>query len=79
LPSIRLESTRGEISPTGYLIVDYRVVRSQPARIGQIVGGSAEAVPWWARACQASSADSILGGSRNPSRPADHPRCANRA
>jgi RibD C-terminal domain len=27
LPSIQLESLRGEISPTGYLIVDYRVIR----------------------------------------------------
>ena len=28
LPSIRLESIRSEISPTGYLLVDYRVSRS---------------------------------------------------
>jgi hypothetical protein len=27
LPSIRLESMRSEISPTGYLLVDYRVIR----------------------------------------------------
>ena len=27
LPSIQLESIRGEISPTGYLLVDYRVIR----------------------------------------------------
>jgi dihydrofolate reductase len=27
LPSIKLESIRSEISPTGYLIVDYRVIR----------------------------------------------------
>jgi dihydrofolate reductase len=27
LPSIQLESIRSEISPTGYLIVDYRVLR----------------------------------------------------
>jgi dihydrofolate reductase len=27
LPSIQLESIRSEISPTGYLLVDYRVVR----------------------------------------------------
>ena len=27
LPSIQLESTRGEISPSGYLLVDYRVTR----------------------------------------------------
>jgi dihydrofolate reductase len=27
LPSIRLESTRSETSPNGYLIVDYRVIR----------------------------------------------------
>ena len=27
LPPIQLESTRSEISPTGYLLVDYRVVR----------------------------------------------------
>jgi dihydrofolate reductase len=27
LPSIQLESIRSEISPTGYLIVDYRVIR----------------------------------------------------
>ena len=27
LPSIQLEAIRGEISPTGYLLVDYRVVR----------------------------------------------------
>ena len=27
LPSIRLQLTRSEISPTGYLLVDYRVVR----------------------------------------------------
>jgi hypothetical protein len=26
-PTIRLESIRGEISPTGYLLVDYRVIR----------------------------------------------------
>jgi dihydrofolate reductase len=28
LPSIELESIRSELSPTGYLVVDYRVVRS---------------------------------------------------
>ncbi len=27
LPSIRLELTRSEISPTGYLLVDYRAIR----------------------------------------------------
>jgi dihydrofolate reductase len=27
LPSIRLEAVRSEVSPTGYLLVDYRVVR----------------------------------------------------
>jgi hypothetical protein len=27
LPSIKLELIRSEISPTGYLIVDYRVIR----------------------------------------------------
>ncbi len=27
LPPIQLESIRGEISPTGYLLVDYRVIR----------------------------------------------------
>jgi len=27
LPSIRLESIRSEISPAGYLLVDYRVIR----------------------------------------------------
>jgi dihydrofolate reductase len=27
LPSIRLESIRSELSPTGYLLVDYRVIR----------------------------------------------------
>jgi len=27
LPSIQLESTRSEMSPTGYLLVDYRVIR----------------------------------------------------
>ena len=27
LPSIRLESIRSEISPTGYLLVDYRAIR----------------------------------------------------
>ncbi len=27
LPSIQLESMRGEVSPTGYLLVDYRVIR----------------------------------------------------
>jgi riboflavin biosynthesis pyrimidine reductase len=27
LPSIQLESIRSKISPTGYLLVDYRVVR----------------------------------------------------
>jgi dihydrofolate reductase len=27
LPSIRLETIRSEVSPTGYLLVDYRVVR----------------------------------------------------
>ena len=27
LPSIQLESIRGDISPTGYLLVDYRVTR----------------------------------------------------
>ena len=27
LPSIQLEPIRGEISPTGYLLVDYRVIR----------------------------------------------------
>jgi hypothetical protein len=27
LPPIKLESIRSEISPTGYLIIDYRVVR----------------------------------------------------
>jgi dihydrofolate reductase len=27
LPSIRLEAIRSEISPTGYLLVDYRVIR----------------------------------------------------
>jgi hypothetical protein len=27
LPSIQLESIRSEISPIGYLLVDYRVVR----------------------------------------------------
>jgi hypothetical protein len=27
LPSIRLESIRSKISPAGYLLVDYRVVR----------------------------------------------------
>jgi dihydrofolate reductase len=27
LPSIKLESIRSEISPTGYLIVDYRAIR----------------------------------------------------
>lgn len=26
-PSIQLESIRGEVSPTGYLLVDYRVIR----------------------------------------------------
>ena len=29
LPSIQLESIRGLISPTGYLLVDYRVLRNQ--------------------------------------------------
>jgi dihydrofolate reductase len=29
LPSIQLESIRSEISPTGYLLVDYRVLRNQ--------------------------------------------------
>jgi dihydrofolate reductase len=33
LPSIQLEAIRSEISPTGYLLVDYRVVR-QPSTIG---------------------------------------------
>jgi riboflavin biosynthesis pyrimidine reductase len=27
LPSIQLESIRSEVSPTGYLLVDYRVSR----------------------------------------------------
>jgi dihydrofolate reductase len=27
LPSIQLESIRSEVSPTGYLLVDYRVLR----------------------------------------------------
>ena len=27
LPSIQLDSIRSEISPTGYLLVDYRVIR----------------------------------------------------
>ena len=27
LPAIQLESIRSEISPTGYLLVDYRVIR----------------------------------------------------
>jgi dihydrofolate reductase len=27
LPSMQLESIRSEVSPTGYLLVDYRVVR----------------------------------------------------
>lgn len=27
LPSTQLESIRSEISPTGYLLVDYRVIR----------------------------------------------------
>jgi riboflavin biosynthesis pyrimidine reductase len=27
LPSIQLESIRSEISPTGHLLVDYRVIR----------------------------------------------------
>jgi riboflavin biosynthesis pyrimidine reductase len=27
LPSIRLESIKSEMSPTGYLLVDYRVLR----------------------------------------------------
>jgi dihydrofolate reductase len=27
LPSIQLESIRSEISPTGYLLVEYRVIR----------------------------------------------------
>jgi hypothetical protein len=27
LPSIQLESIRSETSPTGYLLVDYRVIR----------------------------------------------------
>jgi hypothetical protein len=27
LPPIQLESIRSEISPTGYLLVDYRVIR----------------------------------------------------
>ena len=27
LPSIQLESTRSELSPTGYLLIDYRVIR----------------------------------------------------
>ena len=27
LPSIQLESIRSEVSPTGYLLVDYRVIR----------------------------------------------------
>jgi hypothetical protein len=27
LPSIQLELIRSEISPTGYLLVDYRVIR----------------------------------------------------
>jgi riboflavin biosynthesis pyrimidine reductase len=27
LPSIQLESIQSEISPTGYLLVDYRVIR----------------------------------------------------
>jgi len=27
LPSIQLESIRTELSPTGYLLVDYRVTR----------------------------------------------------
>jgi dihydrofolate reductase len=30
LPSMQLESIRSEISPTGYLIVDYRVIRESP-------------------------------------------------
>jgi dihydrofolate reductase len=30
LPSIQLELIRSEISPTGYLLVDYRVMRSGP-------------------------------------------------
>jgi dihydrofolate reductase len=30
LPSIPLELIRSEISPTGYLLVDYRVIRSEP-------------------------------------------------
>lgn len=29
VPSIRLESIRSEMSPTGYLLVDYRVVRQR--------------------------------------------------
>ena len=30
LPAIALESIRSEISPTGYLLIDYRVIRSSP-------------------------------------------------
>jgi hypothetical protein len=29
LPSIQLESIRNETSPTGYLLVDYRVIRDR--------------------------------------------------
>jgi hypothetical protein len=28
LPSIQLESIRSELSPAGYLLVDYRVIRN---------------------------------------------------
>ena len=42
LPSMQLESIRSEISPTGYLLVDYRVVRSA-AR--QRSGASVQAAP----------------------------------
>ena len=30
LPSLRLETIRGTTSPTGYLLVDYRLIRSEP-------------------------------------------------
>ena len=35
LPSIQLESIRSEISPTGYLLVDYRVIRQGVETLGQ--------------------------------------------
>ena len=34
LPSIRLESIRGEISPSGYLLADYRVVQESAEKPG---------------------------------------------